>query len=198
MGLFFGGGRGRCHCWGPTRDLRGFAMGGGRLRMVSVGSVLASRPPCGAQWGSMGLWGLAGGGQCHCGYPRVFCVGSAWGVGDSAGSACGHCWHCDPRVGCSGALWGQWSFGVGGRGRCHCRFPRVFCVGTAWGGGSVGSVWDQCWHGDPRVGRSGALWGLWGLWVRGGGGHDVPLRGTHACFAWAQPAGAAGSQWGQR
>ena len=60
----------------------GSAWGGVSQCGVGVGSVLASRPPCGAQWGSMGpLVFLGGGGEdgAIAGDPRVFCVGSAWG-----------------------------------------------------------------------------------------------------------------------
>ena len=236
-----------CFAWVPLG-------GDGRQCGVSVGSVLALRPSCGVQRGSMGLWVWLGGtGRLPL---RVTHACSAWvrrgRVGDSVMSVWGQCWHRDACVGAVGSMGPLVFFWGGGEDDAIAGDPRVFCVGSAWGGGSVGSVWGQCWHRDacvgavglygaiglfggrggedgaiagyPRVFCVGSAWGWVTMWGRcgvsagmatpvgaqrgsmgplgslgaGGGGHDVPLRGTHACFAWAQPAGAAGSQWGQR
>ena len=71
--------------------------------------------------------------------------------------------------------------GVGGdRKQCGVRVGSVF-------------VWRPL-----RGAQRGSIGPLGSLGAGGGVDTTVPLRGTHACFAWAQPAGAAGSQWGQR
>ena len=169
-----------CFAWVPLG-------GDGRQCGVSVGSVLALRPSCGVQRGSMGLWVWLGGtGRLPL---RVTHACSAWvrrgRVGDSVMSVWGQCWHRDACVGAVGSM-GPLVFFWGGGARTMPLLGTHACF--AWVPRGVEAAWGRC---GVSAGIVTPVWVQWGsmgplVFLGGGGARTVPLRGTHACFAWVR------------